>query len=152
MVAELAALRERQRAVDDSHRAMNDDSHVATLHDFYGQRDQPWQDRSEPIIRFWDSESGECFGFPFFCLSVVRFLPHEQPYSQRLILYFPVATVFVAGGPKLMDFYDAFCEQRATLLKADGKEILSVKIALNGMSDVEAGSSGTSESPNSEQK
>jgi hypothetical protein len=103
----------------------------STLQDLYGQRDQPWQDRSERIIRFWDSDSGECFGFSIFSLSVARFLPHEQPYSQYLILYFPLATITVVGGPKVLEFYEAFCRHRATLLKADDQEILSVKVALN---------------------
>jgi hypothetical protein len=61
-------------------------------------------------------------------LSPARFVPHSQPYSQRLILYFPVATIWVTGGPKVLEFYEALAKQRATLLKADGKEILSVKI------------------------
>lgn len=98
----------------------------------YGEKEQPWSERSEPIIRFWESDSGECWGLPFFSLSAVRFIPHAQPYSQRLILYFPLATISITGGPKVLEFYEAFAKQRTTLLKADGKDILSVKMVLNG--------------------
>jgi hypothetical protein len=34
-------------------------------------------------------------------------------------------------GPKALEFYDDFANHRATLLKADGKDILSVKLILN---------------------
>jgi hypothetical protein len=54
-----------------------------------------------------------------------------QPYSQRLILYFPMATIWVTGGPKVLEFYEALAKQRATLLKAVGEDILSVKMHLN---------------------
>ena len=80
---------------------------------------------------FGKGESGECWGLPFFSLSAVRFVPHSQPYSQRLILYYPLARIWVTGGPKVLEFYEAFAEQRATLLRADGKDILSVKMHLN---------------------
>ena len=56
---------------------------------------------------------------------------HPQPHSQRLILYFTLATIRVTGGSKVLEFYEAFAKQRATLLKADGKDILSVKMHLN---------------------
>jgi hypothetical protein len=32
----------------------------------------------------------------------------------------------------VLAFYEAFAKQRATLLKPDGKDILSVKVSLNG--------------------
>ena len=98
---------------------------------FMGKRSVPGARRREPIIRFWESESGECWGLPFFSLSTARFVLHSQPYSQRLILYFPVATIWVTGGPKVLEFYEALAKQRATSLKADGKDILSVRMHLN---------------------
>jgi hypothetical protein len=42
-----------------------------------------------------------------------------------------LARIWVTGGPKVLEFYEAFAEQRATLLRADGKDILSVKMHLN---------------------
>ena len=108
-----------------------DDTQPRLLQDLCGQKEQPWSEKTEPIIRFWESDSGECFGLPFFSLSAARFVPHSQPYSQRLILYFPLATISVTGGLQVLEFYEAFVKQRATLLKADGKDILSVKMVLN---------------------
>ena len=104
---------------------------LRSLHELYGKRSVPGARRREPIIRFWESESGECWGLPFFSLSAARFVLHSQPYSQRLILYFPVATIWVTGGPKVLEFYEALAKQRATLLKAVGEDILSVKMHLN---------------------
>src|SRR6202043_3194166 len=37
----------------------------------------------------------------------------------------------VIAGPKFLEFYDDFCNHRATSLKADGKDILEVKMLLN---------------------
>ena len=108
-----------------------DNTRLRSLHELYGEKDLPWSEKTEPIIRFWESESGECWGLPFFSLSAARFVPHSQPYSQRLILYFPVATIWVTGGPKVLEFYEALAKQRATSLKADGKDILSVRMHLN---------------------
>ena len=106
---------------------------LRSLHELYGEKERPWSEKTEPIIRFWESESGECWGLPFFSLSAARFVPH----SQRLILYFPVATIWVTGGPKVLEFYEALAKQRATLLKADGKDILSVKMHLNSEREAE---------------
>ena len=77
-------------------------------------------------------ESGECWGFPFFSLSAARFIPHPHPHSQRLLLYFPSATIQVIGGAKVLEFLEELSNHRATGLKSDGKEILEVKVMLNG--------------------
>jgi hypothetical protein len=37
----------------------------------------------------------------------------------------------VVTGPKTLEFYEQFSNHRATLLRADGKDILSVKLHLN---------------------
>ena len=34
-------------------------------------------------------------------------------------------------GPKTLEFYEQFSDHRATLVKADGKDILSVRMHLN---------------------
>jgi hypothetical protein len=52
--------------------------------------------------------------------------PLAAPYS---LLH--VGNDRVTGGSKVLEFYEAFAKQRATLLKADGKDILSVKMHLN---------------------
>ena len=114
-----------------------DNTRLRSLHELYGEKERPWSEKTEPIIGFWESESGECWGLPFFSLSGARFVPHLQPHSQRLILYFPLATIWVTGGPKVLEFYEALAKQRATLLKADGKDILSVRMHLNSESQAE---------------
>jgi hypothetical protein len=38
------------------------DTQARSLHDLYGEKEQPWSERTEPIIRFWESDSGECWG------------------------------------------------------------------------------------------
>jgi hypothetical protein len=43
----------------------------------------------------------------------------------------------VIAGPKALDFYDDFCNHRATSLKADGKDIVSVTMLLNSGEDTE---------------
>jgi hypothetical protein len=42
----------------------------------------------------------------------------------------------VIAGPKALDFYDDFCSHRAASLKADGKDILSVRMLLNSDEDI----------------
>jgi hypothetical protein len=51
-----------------------------------------------------------------------------------LCLYWPLGTVVITG-PKVLDFYAAFCAHRATCLKADGKEIKVLNLILSGDSD-----------------
>jgi hypothetical protein len=48
-----------------------------------------------------------------------------------------LATIWVTGGPKVLEFYEALAKQRATLLKADGKDILSVKMHLSSEREAE---------------
>jgi hypothetical protein len=50
--------------------------------------------------------------------------------EQRLLIDGPVGTIVVAG-PKALEFYEQFSNHRATLIRADGKDILSVKMHLN---------------------
>lgn len=49
---------------------------------------------------------------------------------ETLCLYWPLGTVVITG-PKVLDFYARFCAQRATCLKADGKDITDLKLILN---------------------
>jgi hypothetical protein len=59
---------------------------------------------------------------------------HYNPKHESLLIQFAFGTIVVTG-PKAWDFYDRFCSHRATLLKADGKDITAVTIALNGRGD-----------------
>lgn len=55
------------------------DTQPKSLHEQDGEKEQPWSERSESIIRFWESDSGECWGLPFFALSAVRFVLTSSP-------------------------------------------------------------------------
>ena len=48
-----------------------------------------------------------------------------------------LGTIMVVG-PKALDFYDDFSNHCATLVKADGKDILSVTMHLRSEADAEA--------------
>jgi hypothetical protein len=49
---------------------------------------------------------------------------------RALLIQFGIGTIVVTG-PKAWDFYEQFCKNRATLLKADGKDISAVTMAIN---------------------
>ena len=79
---------------------------------------------------FGDESESKRWGFPFFSLSASRYFGERQ----TLCLYWPLATVVIAG-PKVLDFYAVFCANRATCLKADGKDIKVLNLILSGNSD-----------------
>jgi hypothetical protein len=95
-----------------------------SLREQYGKRQTCWQDKQEPIFRAWlDGEgAGLSYGFPFFSLLLAAFSEKDSALS----LQFPTGTLLVKG-PKAQEFYEAFCANRATALKSDGADILSVE-------------------------
>jgi hypothetical protein len=56
---------------------------------------------------------------------------HYSARHERLLINWTLGTV-VISGPKALEFYDDFCDHRATSLKSDGKDILAVKMVLIG--------------------
>ena len=100
---------------------MNANSRSPSLREQFGRKSECWEERTEPIFRFWTGDE-QCFGFPFFSLFWSAYLPGPKTVS----LHFPPGTVLVRG-PKALDFYDGFCANKATLLKADGKDVVDVK-------------------------
>jgi hypothetical protein len=66
-------------------------------------------------------------GVPFHQILATNY----NPKHQSLLIQFALGTIVVTG-PKAWNFYDRFCSHRATLLKADGKDIVAVSIALSG--------------------
>jgi hypothetical protein len=52
-----------------------------------------------------------------------------------LLIDWPLGTIVIAG-PKALEFYEQFSNHRATLIRSDGKDILSVQMHLN--SEVQA--------------
>jgi hypothetical protein len=97
-----------------------------SLKEQYGPKSQAWQEQQCPhIVRFW-CDDGACWGIPFHQVLGT----HYNPKHESLLIQFALGTMVVTG-PKAWDFYDHFCSNKATLLKADGKDILAVSMALN---------------------
>jgi hypothetical protein len=85
----------------------------------------PWEEQQAEIIKFW-TDLGDSWGFPFHNLIGT----HYNPREGRLLIVWALGTVAVTG-PKALEFYDQIWNHRATLIKRDGKDILSVKMHLN---------------------
>jgi hypothetical protein len=100
---------------------------VPSLKDLYGPERSsfPWEEQQAEIVRFW-ADSGDCWGFLFHHVSGSYYSAKEQ----RLLIDWPLGTIVVTG-PKTLEFYEQFSNHRATLLRADGKDILSVRMHLN---------------------
>ena len=100
---------------------------VPTLKDLYGPKESslPWEEHQAEIVRFW-TDSGDSWGFLFHHVSGTYFSAKEQ----RLLMDWPLGTIVVTG-PETLEFYEQFSNHRATLLRADRKDILSVKMHLN---------------------
>jgi hypothetical protein len=81
-----------------------------------------WEERSEPVVRFWVGD--QWLLFPFFSFLGGAYDLEEESLS----LAFAVGTLLITG-PKAGDFCSAFCAHKATLLKPDGEQIVSVTFA-----------------------
>jgi hypothetical protein len=98
-----------------------------TLKDLCGAKQSllPWEEQQAEIVRFW-TDSGDCWGFLFHHVSGTFYRARDQ----RLLIDWPLGTI-VIGGPKALEFYEQFSNHRATLIRADGKDIVSVKMHLS---------------------
>ena len=96
------------------------------------RRSAAWEEVTPPVIRFW-TDDGDCWGFPFHHLTAT----HYTAKDKRLMIDWALGTIMVVG-PKALDFYDDFSNHCATLVKADGKDILSVTMHLRSEADAEA--------------
>jgi hypothetical protein len=98
-----------------------------SLKEQYGPRSQAWQEQqSPPIVRFW-CDDGTCWAIPFFQIAFM----HYHPDEQSLLIECSPGTIVVTG-PKVLDFCDRFCSHKVGLVKADGKDILAIAMALRG--------------------
>jgi hypothetical protein len=109
---------------------MNENSHqprVPSLKELYGPKQSsfPWEEQEAEIVRFW-TDSGDCWGFLFHHVSGILYSARDE----RLLIDWALGTIVVTG-PKTLEFYEQFSSHRATLLRADGKDILSVRMHLN---------------------
>jgi hypothetical protein len=113
----------------------NDQRRTApTLKELYSKprRSNAWESEQAEIIRFW-TDDGDSWGFHFHHLTGI----HYSARHGRLLIIWTLGTLLIAG-PKILEFYDDFCNHRATSLKADGKDILAVTMVPNAERDVDA--------------
>ena len=79
----------------------------------------------ESIIRFC-VDSGEIWGLPAF--GVIGCCYH--PDKEMMSIGYGMGTIIIKG-PTTLKFYEDFCRGKATMLRADGKDILSVSFVLS---------------------
>ena len=100
-----------------------------SLREEYGRATSAWDVKSEPIFRAWiDKQKQSCLGFPFFSV-LTCFLDVS---TSTLSLQFPLGAILITG-PKVQEFFDGFCANRATCVFADGVDILSVSFVKAGL-------------------
>jgi hypothetical protein len=61
--------------------------------------------------------------------SLVEQRIHYSAKHQRLLINWTLGTLII-GGPKVLEFYEDFCNHRTTSLKSDDKDILTVTLVL----------------------
>jgi hypothetical protein len=93
------------------------------------RRSSAWESDEAEVVRFW-SDDGDSLGFLFRHLTAI----HYSAKYERLLITWTLGTLVIAG-PKVLEFYDEFCNHRATSLKSDGKDILAVRMVLNAERD-----------------
>jgi hypothetical protein len=93
------------------------------------RRSNAWESEAAEIVRFW-TDDGDSWGFLFHYLTAI----HYSVRHKRLLITWTLGTLVIAG-PKVLEFYDDFCNHGATSLKSDGKDILSVTMVLNAERD-----------------
>jgi hypothetical protein len=96
------------------------------------RRSNAWESEQADVIRFW-TDDGDSWAFLFHYLTSI----HYSARHERLLITWALGTLVIAG-PKVLEFYEDFCNHRATSLKTDGKDILAVTIVLNEERDVDA--------------
>jgi hypothetical protein len=96
------------------------------------RRSNAWESEQAEVVRFW-TDDGDSWGFLFHRLAAI----HYSARSELLLIDWDLGTLVIAGS-KVLEFYDDLCSRRATSLKADGKDILSVTMILNAERDAPA--------------
>jgi len=105
-----------------------------SLRELYSKprRSNAWESEQADVIRFW-TDDGDSWGFLFHHLTAI----HYSVRLDRLLMTWTLGTMVIAG-PKVLEFYNDFCNHRARSLKADGIDILAVTIILNAERDIDA--------------
>jgi hypothetical protein len=111
----------------------NRQAQAPSFRELYGPKRSsfPWEEQQVDIVRFW-TDSGDCWGFLFHHLTGT----HYSAKDQRLLLDWTLGTIVITG-PKTLEFYEQFSNHRATLVKADGQDIISVRMHLNSEREAE---------------
>jgi hypothetical protein len=89
------------------------------------RRSNAWDSEEAEVVTFWTDE-GDSWGFLFHHLTAINYSARHE----RLLITWSLGTLVIAG-PKVLEFYEDFCNHRATSLKSDGKDILAVTMVLN---------------------
>jgi hypothetical protein len=95
------------------------------------RRSNAWESEGADVIRFW-TDDGDSWGFLFHHVTAI----HYSAKHESLVITWTLGTLVVAG-PKVLEFYDDYCNHRATSLKADGTDIRSVSMHLRAEKGVE---------------
>jgi hypothetical protein len=96
-----------------------------SLREQYGPKSTAWTEgHFPPIVRFW-TDDGSCWGVPFHQVIAMNY----SPPAQRLLIHWSLGSILVLG-PKTEAFFERFCEHMVALVKADGKDIMRVTLAL----------------------
>jgi hypothetical protein len=72
------------------------------------RRSSAWESEQADVIRFW-TDDGDSWGFLFHYLTAI----HYSARHERLLITWTLGTLVIAG-PKVLEFYDDFCNRRAT--------------------------------------
>ena len=96
-----------------------------SLREQYGPKSAGWTESYfPPIVRFW-TDDGSCWGVPFHQVIAMNY----SPTREVLLIHWSLGSILVTG-PKADAFFERFCEHKVALVKADGKDILRVTMAL----------------------
>jgi hypothetical protein len=88
------------------------------------RRSQAWEPGSPDLVRFITDE-GASYGFLWHALIFGAYVPEHE----SLFLQYGTGTIIIVG-PKAEEFWEDFAQRKATSVKADGVDILSVTMSL----------------------
>lgn len=98
---------------------------ASSFREQYGPRSTAWAEGNfPPIVRFW-TDDGSCYGVPFHQVIAMNY----DPRSETLLIHWSLGSIFLTG-PKAEAFFERFCEHKIALVKADGKDIVCVTMAV----------------------
>ena len=78
------------------------------LRDLYSKprRSNAWESEEADVIRFW-TDDGDSWGFLFHHMTAI----HYSARHESLLITWTLGTLVLAG-PKVLEFYDDFCNHR----------------------------------------